>query len=226
MVTPQSAPPSRGRFVARGQGAIRVTVTRPYLPISSRSVDRVILIFKSAWNFLPANRNSCYDGCSFLCNRAAFLDRAPRDSSLAPTRTGPLRSAAWGFLCGRFHAAMPKGSRIPGAGRRWSVGPSPSPELDRDSGFADAPLPARPKAGRRRSSRTALRRKKTDTKFSCLQTPEISQNSEIFWRRRGHEEASRWTSAMTEGASPEVVPHGSRPTRRRNGGKLFLPANP
>jgi hypothetical protein len=114
MVTPQSAPPSPGRFVARRQGAIRVTATRPYLPISSRSVDRVILIFKSAWNFLPANRNSCYDAPSFLCNRAAFLDRAPRDSSLAPTRTGPLRSAAWGFLCGRFHAAMPKGSRIPG----------------------------------------------------------------------------------------------------------------
>ena len=50
---------------------------------------------------------------------------------------------------------------------------------------------------------------KTEGKFSCLQTPEISQNSEIFWRRRGHEEASRRKSAMTEGASPEVVPHGS-----------------
>src|SRR5271168_2870186 len=124
---------------------------------------------------------------------------------------------------------MPKGSRIPGAGRRWSVGPSPSPELDRDSGFADKSLPARPKAGLRRSSRTALRRRrrrKTDAKFSCLQTPEISQNREIFWRRRGHEDAFRGKSAMTESASLKVVPHGSQPTRRRNGGKLFLPANP
>jgi hypothetical protein len=83
---------------------------------------------------------------------------------------------------------------------------SPSPKLDRDSGFADKSLPARPKAGLRRSSRTALRRRrrrKTDAKFSCLQTPEISQSREIFWRRRGHEEAFRWKSAMTEGASPK-----------------------
>ena len=45
-------------------------------------------------------------------------------------------------------------------------------------------------------------------------------------RRRGHQEACRWKPAMTEGAPPKVVPHGSRPTRRRNGGKIILPANP
>src|SRR5271170_3156510 len=59
-----------------------------------------------------------------------------------------------------------------------------------------------------------------DGKFSCLQTPEISQNRKIISGRRGHEYASRWKPTMTEGASPKVVPHGSRSTRRRNGGKF------
>ena len=62
-------------------------------------------------------------------------------SRLAPARADPLRSVAGWFPCGaRSTAAMPKGSRIPGAGRRWSAGPSPSRELDRDSGFADESL--------------------------------------------------------------------------------------
>jgi hypothetical protein len=43
-------------------------------------------------------------------------------------------------------------------------------------------------------------RRKTDAKFSWLQTLEISQNRETISRRRGHEDASRWKPAMTEGA--------------------------
>jgi hypothetical protein len=48
-------------------------VTRPSLPISSRSVDRVIFIFKSAWNFLRANRNSCY--CASAIGAASLIAR-------------------------------------------------------------------------------------------------------------------------------------------------------
>jgi hypothetical protein len=74
-------------------------------------------------------------------------------SRLAPTRAEP--SAGW-FPCGPFQAAMPKRCRIPGAGPRWRAGPSPSRRLYRDSGFADEPLPARPKARRQTWSRAAL----------------------------------------------------------------------
>jgi hypothetical protein len=64
-------------------------------------------------------------------------------SRLAPSRADPFQSTA-GWV------AMPKGSRISGAGRRWSAVPSPSRKLD--CGFADEPFPARAKARRRKSS--------------------------------------------------------------------------
>jgi hypothetical protein len=77
-------------------------------------------------------------------------------SRLASTHAKPLRSTAGWFPCGAFQAAMPKRCRIPGAGPRWRAGPSPSRKFDRESGFADEPLPARPKARRQSWSRAAL----------------------------------------------------------------------
>jgi hypothetical protein len=121
---------------------------------------------------------------------------------------------------------MPKGSRISGTGRRWSAGPSPNRKLD--SGFADEPF----QLERRRVAESpfawlsANAAQKTEGKFSCLQTPEISQNRETTSRRRGHEDASGWKPAMTEGAERKSSRTALGQRGAKTGGKLFLPANP
>ena len=81
------------------------------------------------------------------------------------------------------------------AGRlRSTAGSRPSGSLPRVVTRRDAERSRTPGAGRRRSAGRAQ-----------------AVNS----RLRG-----RATSGSTEGGSPKVVPHGSRPTRRRNGGKF------
>jgi hypothetical protein len=69
-------------------------------------------------------------------------------------------------------------------------------------------------------------RRKTDAESSWLQTLEISQNRETISRRRGHEDASPWKPAMTEGAERKSSRTALGQRGAKKGGKLFLHANP
>ena len=104
--------------------------------------------FPEMQNSIPAKQNTCYR--NFRSPKESRIhDRAPRDFPFGPEprRPIPIDSRVAGDAGGVAH--------FPGAGRRWSAGPSPSRRTRPDSGFADEPL-TRPKAGRQASSRTAL----------------------------------------------------------------------
>jgi hypothetical protein len=120
-------------------------------------------------------------------------------SRSAPTRAGPFRSTIGWFprrLVPNGGAEKIAHSWNGAAMERWTE-PEPR-KLDRDSGVAE-PLPARPKAHRRKplARLAANAAQKTKGKFSCLQTLEISQNRKIISRR-----------AVTEPPPPETRDDG------------------
>jgi hypothetical protein len=156
--------------------------------------SRGSLFSNIVWNFLPANQNPCYRARSFLCNRSRIRDRTPRDFSfgLDPRQTiavdgrvVPLWRVPGGYAEKVSHSR---------SGTAMEGGTEPEPQIRprerlrgrATSGSTEGASPIVVPRGARR-----MRGRKSDAKFSCLQTPEISQNREIFLRRRGHEDASR-----------------------------------
>jgi hypothetical protein len=216
-------------FITQNWRAMALVSLYVAIALTAASVAR-LLVFKKLLGiffWLTRIRAIVHDRSSAI--GAAFVTARLEISRFAPTRAVRLRSTAGSLPSGSLR---PPGRYAPYAERvahSWSgtarsAAQSPSRKLapSRTRHFR---LDRRRVAEGRPARLSANAAQKWRENF-CLQTPETSQNCEIFWRRRGHEEASRWKSAMTEGASPKVVPHGSRPTRRRNGGKIFLPANP
>jgi hypothetical protein len=100
--------------------------------------------------------------------------------TLTLTRSVPI-DAVW-FSFDYFHAATPKGSLVSGAGWQWSTDRGRAAnsiatalrENEPPSARAQRNAESRPHGARQ------MRRTKTDTKFSCLQTLEIPQNRETF----------------------------------------------
>jgi hypothetical protein len=108
-------------------------------------------------------------------------------SRLAPTRAEPLRSTA-----GSRRYAGKVSHSLSGTAMEGGTEPEPQtrpPQRLRGRATSGSTEGASPNVVPRGSQR--MRRRKSDAKFSCLQTGEISQNREIFLRRRGHEDASR-----------------------------------
>jgi len=171
-------------------------------------------IFGMIFFWLARIRAIVHDGSSAI--GAASVTARLAISRLAPTRADPLRSRAGWLRSGWLHAAMPKGSRIPGAGRRWSAGESPTRcfRLDR-----------RPVAERRPARLSANAAQEMERKFSCLQTLEKSQSRKIISGRGGHGDASRWKSAMTEARRRRSSRTALGQRGAENGGEIFLPAN-
>jgi hypothetical protein len=103
--------------------------------------------FLEIQNSIPAKLNMCYRYFSFLSKGNRIHDRSPRDFpfGLEPGRAIPVDGRAAGDAERVAHFR---------SGTAMERGRSPSRKLD--SGFADGPLPAPPKALRRKSFRTAL----------------------------------------------------------------------